>query len=109
MHSHHSRRIQTDGWSTGPDGLQNPGPNYNTNLTGGFPFGALLGRIGATGPRWLAGAHCRKSGLEAGRLYLAINDNPHWQNNVGSFRVRLRVTDSTGLESDAVTHTLNVP
>jgi hypothetical protein len=89
--------FNTDGWSSGPDGLQKPGPNYNTNLTDGFPFGALLGRIGATGSRWLAGAHCRKTGLESGRLYFAVNDNPHWQNNLGSFRLRLRVTDAYDL------------
>jgi hypothetical protein len=32
--------------------------------------------------------------LGEGRLYLAINDNSHWQNNIGSFRVKLRVTDA---------------
>lgn len=89
--------FKTDGWSSGPDGLQKPGPNYNTNLTDGFPFGALVGKIGATGSRWLAGKHCQKTGLPVGRLYLAINDNPHWQNNLGSYRVRLRVTNAYDL------------
>lgn len=86
-----------DGWASDADGIQKPGPNYKTNLVDGFPFGALLGRVGVTGERWLAGKHAEKTGLPSGRLYLAVNDNPHWQNNVGSFRVNLRVTDAYDL------------
>jgi len=83
-----------DGWSSDPDGLKVPGPNYKTNLVDGFPFGALVGKVGAAGERWFAGKHLEKSGLGTGRLYLAVNDNPHWQNNIGSFRVKLNATDA---------------
>jgi hypothetical protein len=83
-----------DGWASDPDGLKVPGPNYKTNLVDGFPFGALVGKVGATGPRFIVGRHLDQTGLGEGRLYLAVNDNPHWQNNIGSFRVKLRVSDA---------------
>ncbi len=83
-----------DGWASDPDGLKVPGPNYKTNLVDGFPFGALVGKVGVTGPRFIVGRHLDKSGLGEGRLYLAVNDNGHWQNNIGSFRVKLRVSDA---------------
>lgn len=86
-----------DGWASDPDGLKKPGPRYSTNLVEGFPFGALIGRVGAGGTRWMAGKHVEKTGLDSGRLYLAINDNPHWQNNLGTYRVTLRVTDAYDL------------
>ena len=86
-----------DGWASDADGLKAPGPNYKTNLVDGYPFGALVGRVGPTGPRWLAGRHMQKSGLPQGRLYFAVNDNGHWQNNLGSFRVRLHATDAYDL------------
>ena len=35
-----------------------------------------------------------KSALGEGRLYVVINDNEHWQNNVGSYRLKLSVTDA---------------
>lgn len=89
--------FNVDGWASDPDGLKKPGPNYKTNLVDGFPFGAVVGKVGAVGPRWFAGKHLQKSDLGAGRLYLAINDNPHWQNNLGSFRVKLHVTDAYDL------------
>jgi hypothetical protein len=83
-----------DGWASDPDGLKVPGPNYKTNLVDGFPFGALVGKAGVTGPRFIVGRHLDKKGLGEGRLYLAVNDNGHWQNNIGSFRVKLRVRDA---------------
>lgn len=83
-----------DGWASDPDGLRVPGPNYKTNLVDGFPFGALVGKVGATGPRFLVGRLWDKTGLGEGRLYLAVNDNGHWQNNIGSFRVKLRVSNA---------------
>ncbi|MBL8202935.1 MAG: hypothetical protein JNM09_01805 [Blastocatellia bacterium] len=83
-----------DGWASDPDGLKVPGPNYKTNLVDGFPFGALVGKVGVTGPRFMVGRHLDKTGLGEGRLYLAVNDNGHWQNNIGSFRVKLRVSDA---------------
>ena len=86
-----------DGWASDPDGIKVPGPHYTTNLVDGFPFGALVGRVGPGGPRWLAGHKIQKSAMERGRLYFAVNDNGHWQNNIGSFRVRLRAADAYDL------------
>lgn len=86
-----------DGWMSDPDGLKVPGPNYKTNLVDGFPFGALIGRVGPTGKRWLAGRHLQQSMAETGRLYFAVNDNGHWQNNIGSFRIHLHATDAYDL------------
>lgn len=86
-----------DGWLSDPDGLKVPGPHYTSNIVEGFPFGALLGRIGADGPRFFAGHHMAKAAPSTGRLYFGVNDNPHWQNNIGSFRVKLRVTDGYDL------------
>jgi hypothetical protein len=86
-----------DGWASDPDGLKVPGPNYKTNLVDGFPFGAVVGKVGVAGPRFLVGRHLDKTGLGEGHLYLAVNDNPHWQNNIGSFRVTLRVSDAYDL------------
>jgi hypothetical protein len=86
-----------DGWASDADGIKVPGPNYKTNLVDGYPFGSLVGRVGPSGLRWLAGHHVQKSAFQRGRLYFAVNDNGHWQNNVGSFRVRLHATDSYDL------------
>lgn len=86
-----------DGWASDPDGIKKPGPNYKTIYVDGFPFGALVGRIGPAGARWLAGRHVQKNTTETGRLYFAVNDNGHWQNNIGSFRVKLRVTNAYDL------------
>jgi len=83
-----------DGWASDPDGLKVPGPNYKTNMVDGFPFGALVGKVGATGPRFIVGRRLDKTGVGEGRLYVAVNDNGHWQNNIGSFRVKLRVSDA---------------
>ncbi len=83
-----------DGWASDPDGLKVPGPNYKTNLVDGFPFGALVGKISVAGPRFLVGRHLDKTGLGEGHLYFAVNDNGHWQNNIGNFRVKLRVSDA---------------
>lgn len=83
-----------DGWAADPDGIKVPGPNYKTNLVDGFPFGALVGKVGVAGPRFNVGRRLDKTGLGEGRLYLAVNDNGHWQNNIGSFRVKLRVSDA---------------
>lgn len=86
-----------DGWLSDADGLKVPGPHYNTNLYDGMPYGAILGRIGAGGPRFLIGRHFSKAAPATGRLYFCVNDSPHWQNNLGSFRVKLRVTDAYDL------------
>ncbi len=89
--------FSVDGWLADPDGLKVPGPHYNTNLYDGQPYGAVLGRIGSGGLRFLVGQHYSKAAPGAGRLYFAVNDSPHWQNNIGSFRVKLRVTDAYDL------------
>ena len=86
-----------DGWTMNPDGLQKPGPNYNTNLTNGFPFGALLTKTGVSGKQSVAGQKMSRSDLGTGRLYFSINDNPHWQNNLGTYRMTLKVTNAYDL------------
>lgn len=82
-----------DDWTSDPDGLKKPAGNYKTHLVNGHPFGALVGRVGAAGEMFAMGRQFRKSGM-AGELHLAINDNRHWQNNLGSFRVTLSATDA---------------
>lgn len=86
-----------DGWASDPDGLKKPGPNYKTNLVDGHPFGALVARVGATGEVILAASRMSRTGLPAGRLYFAINDNRHWQNNLGTFRLSVKVTNAYDL------------
>ena len=87
-----------DGWASDADGLQKPGsPAYKTNLIDGHPFGALVGRIGAAGEVFFLGKKATKTGLPAGRLNLAVNDNRHWQNNVGTYSVTLTATDAYDL------------
>ncbi|MFN7923887.1 MAG: hypothetical protein U0Q16_27545 [Bryobacteraceae bacterium] len=89
---------KVDDWATDADGLKKPAANYKTNLVNGHPFGAVVGRVGAAGSLFLAGSHMTgKTGLGAGRLYFAVNDNPHWQNNLGSYRLTVRVTDAYDL------------
>jgi hypothetical protein len=84
-----------DGWASDPDGLKKPGsPAYKTNLVAGHPFGALVGRIGANGDVFVVGKKATKAGMPAGRLGLAVNDNAHWQNNVGTYNVTLAATDA---------------
>lgn len=85
-----------DGWTSDPDGLKKPGsPAYKTNLVAGHPFGALVGRIESAGDVFFIGK--KASGLPAGRLSLAVNDNAHWQNNVGTYSVTLTATDAYDL------------
>lgn len=81
-----------DGWACDPDGIADPLPGKR-RLQEGFRWGAILGRVGTGGDRWLVGKHIEKTAPAAGHLYYVINDNEHWQNNIGSFRVRLHVTD----------------
>lgn len=83
-----------DGWASDANGLRVPGPNYKSNLVDGFPFGAIVGRVNATGAVMLIGADFSRRGLPPGRLYFAVNDNPHWQNNIGAFRVSLQAFDA---------------
>jgi len=83
-----------DGWASDADGLKVPGPNYKTNLVDGHPFGAVVGRVGAAGDVVLVGKQFSGKGLPAGRLHLAVNDNRHWQNNIGTFRVKLTATNA---------------
>jgi hypothetical protein len=86
---------ETDGWASDANGLTKPGsPAYKSNLVDGHPFGALVGRCGAAGAVFFLGAKASKTGLPAGRLGLAVNDNAHWQNNLGTFYVTLSATDA---------------
>lgn len=88
----------TDGWASNANGLEKPGsPAYKTNLVDGHPFGALVARIGAAGDVFFLGEKASKTGLAAGRLRLAVNDNGHWQNNLGSFSVALSATEAYDL------------
>lgn len=83
-----------DGWASDANGLKVPGPNYKTNLVDGHPFGAVVARVGAKGEVLATGVSFSRKGLPTGRLQFAVNDNRHWQNNVGSFRLMLNVTDA---------------
>jgi hypothetical protein len=85
-----------DGWATDPDGIKEPLPGKR-KLQEGFRWGAVLGRVGVLGERWFAGRHVDKNGLGNGRLYFVVNDNEHWQNNIGSYRVHLVATDAYDL------------
>ena len=87
-----------DSWASDANGLTKPGsPAYKSHLVDGHPFGALVGRVGANGEVFFLGKKASKAGLPAGRLGLAINDNRHWQNNVGSFFVSLAASDAYDL------------
>ena len=88
----------TDSWASDPNGLTKPGsPAYKSHLYEGQPFGALVGRVGASGEVFFLGKLFSKAGLGVGRLRLAINDNPHWQNNLGTYTVTLLATDAYDL------------
>jgi hypothetical protein len=87
-----------DGWASDANGLTKPGsPAYKSNLVDGHPFGALVGRVGPAGEVFFLGKKATKTGLPAGRLGLAINDNKHWQNNLGSYSVTLTASDAYDL------------
>lgn len=86
-----------DEWATGPNGLTKPAANYKTNLVDGHPFGALLARITAKGSLLFLGEKASKPNVGSGRLQLAINDNAHWQNNLGSYQVSLVLTEAYDL------------
>lgn len=89
---------ETDSWASDANGITKPGaPAYKSNLFEGHPFGALVGRIGVAGDVFFLGVKASKSGMGAGRLGLAVNDNPHWQNNLGSFYVTLSATGAYDL------------
>jgi hypothetical protein len=86
-----------DSWASDADGLRKPGVRHTSNLVDGFPYGALLGRIAATGPVFFIGRKASLAGKPAGRLALAVNDNNHWQNNIGTFTVTMNATDAYDL------------
>ena len=68
---------ETDGWATGPNGFQKPGPNYKTHLVDGHPFGALVGRFKANGDIFFVGRNWTATQPAAGKLFFAINDNQY--------------------------------
>lgn len=92
-------RLSWDGddWATDPNGLTKPARNYKTNLFEGLPFGALIGRVGANSEVFLVGKKFAKTGLTPGRFQLAVNDNRHWQNNLGTYYVTMTLTDAYDL------------
>jgi hypothetical protein len=79
-----------DGWACDPDGIHDPLPGKR-RLQEGFRWGSILGRVGPGGEKWFVGKGVEKADLPEGRLYLVINENERWQNNIGSFRVRVTV------------------
>ncbi len=85
-----------DGWASDPDGIKEP-LSGKRKLQEGFRWGAVLGRVGPTGERWFVGKHIDKKELGSGRLCFVINDNEHWQNNIGSYRVHVTVTNAYDL------------
>ena len=85
-----------DGWASDPDGIKEP-LSGKRKLQEGFRWGAVLGRVGPTGERWLVGKHIETKELGSGRLCFVINDNEHWQNNIGSYRVHVTVTNAYDL------------
>jgi hypothetical protein len=88
----------TDSWASDADGLKVPGSSaYKSNLVDGQPFGALVGRVGAAGDVFFIGKKATITGKTAGRLALAVNDNKHWQNNLGTFSVTMTATDAYDL------------
>ncbi len=82
-----------DGWSTGPDGIHDPLPGKR-KLQEGFRWGCVLYRVGAAGERRFCGSHLEQDHVGAGRLAFVVNDNEHWQNNIGSYRVEVTVSDA---------------
>lgn len=85
--------FKDDSWASGPNGLSKPGGNYTTNLVDGHPFGGLLGRVSPKGSVFFVGERFNKNGLLPGGLQLAINDNRHWQNNIGAYQVTIVARD----------------
>ncbi|MBI4904719.1 MAG: hypothetical protein HY820_13850 [Acidobacteria bacterium] len=88
----------TDSWASDSNGIQKPGgPTYKSNLFEGHPFGSLIGRVTSSGEPFFLGKKFSKAGLAAGRLQLAVNDNRHWQNNIGTFTTTMTVTNAYDL------------
>jgi len=53
--------------------------------------------VGAGGAVFFVGKKATVTGKGAGRLGLAINDNKHWQNNIGTYYVTMSATDAYDL------------
>jgi hypothetical protein len=88
---------ETDSWASDANGLKVPGsPAYKSNLVDGHPFGALVARVEPAGEVFFVGKSGSVSG-KAGRLRLAINDNAHWQNNLGTYYVTMTASDAYDL------------
>jgi len=56
----------------------------------------VLARAGSAGEVFFVGRQQNKAGV-TGRLQLCVNDNGHWQNNVGAFTVRMTATSAYDL------------
>ncbi len=84
----------TDSWASDATGIKVPGaPAYKSNLVDGHPFGSLVGRVEPAGENFFVGKQAALTG-KSGRLRLAVNDNAHWQNNLGTFHVTMTATDA---------------
>jgi len=77
-----------------PDG--NPSPCTPGCELPSAHFGALIGRIGATGPWFLIGSNRGFTSDRPGVLILAVNDTVH-NDNTGSFSVTVNVSGSTAV------------
>ena len=85
---------ETDSWASDATGIKVPGaPAYKSNLVDGFPFGSLVARVEPAGENFLIGKSASLTG-KSGRLRLAVNDSPHWQNNLGTLHVSMTATDA---------------
>ena len=73
------------------------GTSAGTGGRAGQVGAAGASTAGAGGANFIGGVNLSQKGLTAGRLYFAVNDNKHWQNNLGSFWVELRVSDAYDL------------
>ncbi|MEP6757237.1 MAG: hypothetical protein ABJA67_17155 [Chthonomonadales bacterium] len=86
-----------DFWETNAEGIKDPAPGVKLRKVNGQYWGALIGRVGFAGERFHVGKKFSKSGIGVGRLYFAVNDNPHWENNMSGYRVKLHVTEAYDL------------
>lgn len=83
---------QVDLWPQGPGQYVSAPKGYNTaGLGGEFMAGALIGRIGENGKRFLIAERFDAALKEEGRLYLLIVPSP-WRNaSSGGYKVRIQV------------------
>jgi hypothetical protein len=89
-------RVSIEAEGTWDHGQNHPsdasGDKSMRNRDNGFPYGALLARLG-TGSYFLVGTGYKTKDSSSGRLYLAENDDPDaYENNIGTLSVSIVVT-----------------